>query len=88
MVKTKEDLTGWIMSEHGIPDSKLIVICQADDYVSKTGKHYAMWSCKCNCGSDKIITLQAFKIKNGVIKSCGCKHKENIIYYNKNHIIL
>ena len=31
MVKTKEDMTGWNMWEHGVPDSKLTVIKQTDD---------------------------------------------------------
>lgn len=35
MVKVKEDMTGWIMSEHGVPDSKIKVIKQTEDYIKK-----------------------------------------------------
>ena len=28
MARVKEDMTGWIMSEHGVPDSRLTVVCQ------------------------------------------------------------
>lgn len=76
MVKVKEDMTGWIMAEHGVPESRLIVINQADDYISPSGIHYAMWNCKCNCGNENIITLSGAKIKNGTTKSCGCLQQE------------
>lgn len=33
MVKVKEDMTGWKMWEHGVPDSKLIVIKQAGNSI-------------------------------------------------------
>lgn len=31
MVKVKEDMTGWVMNEHGFPDSRLTVIKQVED---------------------------------------------------------
>lgn len=30
MVEVKQDMTGWFMSEHGVPDSKLVVIRQVE----------------------------------------------------------
>ena len=30
MVKVREDMTGWIMSEHGFPDSRLTVLYQTE----------------------------------------------------------
>lgn len=65
-------MTGWKMWEHGVPDSKLIVIKQTDDYVSPNGQCQAQYLCKCNCGSDKDIITRAMWIKNGHTKSCGC----------------
>lgn len=38
MVKVKEDMTGWIMSEYGVPDSKIKVIKQTEDYIKKNGQ--------------------------------------------------
>ena len=49
MVKVKEDMTGWIMSEHGVPDSKIKVIKQTEDYIKKNGQHVAQWLCECMC---------------------------------------
>lgn len=37
MVKTKEDMMGWKMWEHGVTDSKIIVIEQVDDYIDSAG---------------------------------------------------
>ena len=40
LVKVKEDMSGWIMSEHGVPDSRLKVIKQVEDYVYPSGGPY------------------------------------------------
>ena len=76
MVKVKEDLTGWIMSEHGVPDSRLTVIGRAEDMVDKNGKHYSMWICECLCDEHNIITVSQQHLKNGHTKSCGCLRRE------------
>lgn len=80
MVKVKEDLTGCIMSEHGVPDSRLIIVEQTEDYVATNGKHEARWLCKCNCGSEKNIIASSRRIKNGLVKSCGCLRNEKSGY--------
>jgi hypothetical protein len=49
MVKVKEDMTGWKMWEHGVPDSRLIVIQQVEDYVDNNGNRQAQWLCECAC---------------------------------------
>jgi hypothetical protein len=72
MVKVKEDMTGWIMSEHGVIDSRLIIIKQVEDYVSPNGQRQAQYLCKCNCGSNKDIITRAMWLKSGHTKSCGC----------------
>ena len=57
MVNVKIDMTGWVMSEHGVPDSRLTVLKQAEDFIQPNGKHRAMWECKCSCGNPiHIIT--------------------------------
>ena len=78
MVKVKEDMTGWKMWEHGVPDSRLIIVHQTDDYIASNGRHQARYLCKCNCGSDKNIVAFPRDIKDGSIKSCGCFQKENM----------
>lgn len=74
MVKVKQDLTGWRMSEHGVPDSKLTVIKQVEDYVTKSGKHHPRWLCQCDCG--QTVVCHSYHIKSGNTKSCGCKLTE------------
>lgn len=79
MVKTKEDMTGWNMWEHGVPDSRLTVIKQTDDYVDSTGRHYAQWLCRCNCnGGRGEFVIRGIHLKNGTTLSCGCIKKERI----------
>ena len=50
--------------------NKLQVI---DFYGNKKGRTY--WQCKCDCG--KVCILEAYKIKSGHTKSCGCLGVEN-----------
>lgn len=76
MVKVKEDLTGWIMKEHGVLDSKLTVVRQAQDYVKPDGRRESRWLCICDCGSGKEVISSASNLKNGRTKSCGCLQKE------------
>lgn len=74
MVKVKVDMTGWKMCEHGVPDSRLTVIKQADDYINPKGVHDAQWLCLCECGNQVIV--RGYALKSGRTKSCGCLHKE------------
>lgn len=59
------DMTGWVMKEHGVPDSKLTVIKRV---ANKNGKTY--WTCKCECGTIKDI--RGTCLRSGQVKSCGC----------------
>ena len=70
MVKPRVDMTGWVMKEHGIPDSRLTVIKQANDYINPKGMHRAQWLCMCSCGNE--VTVEHTSLKSGRIKSCGC----------------
>ena len=76
MVKVREDMTGWNMWEHGVPDSMLTVVSRADDYISPKGKHEAQWLCRCNCKDNKEIIVKGCAIKSGHTKSCGCLQLE------------
>ena len=73
MLKVKEDMTGWIMAEHGVPDSKWIVIEQADDYIEKnTGRHRVCWLCECTCEKHTRREVPEHNLRGGHSKSCGC----------------
>jgi hypothetical protein len=37
------------------------------------GRKRNYYQCKCDCGSPKIVQVEAFKLKSGRFKSCGCK---------------
>lgn len=86
MVKVKEDMTGWIMSEHGFLNSRITIVKQADDYISPQGHHYARWWCKCACGNPELFIVKALELRNGDTQSCGCikteKSRERQKRYN------
>lgn len=83
MIKVKEDMAGWNMWEHGIPDSRIIVIEQTDDYVSPKGQHQAMYICKCRCGNRDPFIKSANSVRRGLVKSCGCLWTESGIRNGK-----
>lgn len=59
---------------------ELLVLEQADDYVSPKGKHEKRWKCKCSCGNEYIT--RGTCLKTGRSTSCGCislkKQKEKM----------
>lgn len=83
MVKVREDMTGWVMSEHGVPDSRLTVIQQTDDYVERNGVHRARWICECSCEGHNQIVALGKDIRNGNTKSCGCLKIELLVHRSK-----
>ena len=83
MVKVKEDMTGWIMSEHGVSESRWTVIRRADDHVSPNGERYAMWLCECSCKDHTVRVVRGKDLRNGDSKSCGCLVAERMSYLNK-----
>jgi hypothetical protein len=82
MIKVKEDMTGWKMWEHGVPDSKLIVIKQIEDHIYPNGTRMARYLCKCNCDSNKDVIATYQNIRNGHTKSCGCIKNKTKKKYN------
>lgn len=62
------DMTGWIMKDHGVPESKLTVIDKVKD--DKREFNYVMWNCKCECGNNHIAP--GISIRSGHVLSCGC----------------
>ena len=72
-----EDLTGWKMWEHGVPDSRLTVLRRVENHVTPSGKKTAQWLCKCSCPEHNTIVVQTGNLKNGSVRSCGCLATEN-----------
>lgn len=70
------DMTGWVMSEHGVPDSRLTVLRRAKTPEHITYKHSTFWECQCNCGNPNTIIVRRDALIKGKTKSCGCLHDE------------
>ena len=64
------DMTGWIMKEHGVPDSRITVLKKDTENKSNLTK----WICQCECGT--IFSAYGTKLRNGWTRSCGCLQKE------------
>lgn len=71
MVKVKEDLTGRTFG-------RWLVLGQAEDYVIKSGKHYARWLCECQCEKRTLRLVTHNQLKQNRSLSCGCLTAEGI----------
>ena len=80
MVKVKEDMTGWKMCEHGVPNSMLTVVKQVEDYVKPNGNRTAQWLCICGCENQTQVILRSDDIKSGKRLSCGCMFKKKSVW--------
>ena len=69
MIKIKKDLTGQTFG-------RLTVICQAEDYISPAGQHYAQWLCECSCEEQNQCIVMGSCLTTGHTKSCGCLQRE------------
>lgn len=67
------DMTGWKMWEHGVPDSKIIVIRA----VGQNNDGDVLWECKCSCGNENHFVANGKYIRNGFKLSCGCDKLNN-----------
>lgn len=79
MVNVKVDMTGWNMWEHGVPNSRLTVLQQVDDYITPNGKNrYSRWLCECSCDKHTQLLVTGSNLTKGNTLSCGCLLQENI----------
>ena len=65
-------MTGWVMKEHGVPDSRLTVLHK----FSSAGKNQTWWLCKCNCKEQNLVVKDGRDLRSGNVKSCGCLRRE------------
>ena len=61
------DMTGWVMKEHGVPESKWTVI---EKDVTPTKSRATKWVCQCECGT--VRSVVGSDLRNGKSKCCGC----------------
>ena len=66
------DMTGWKMWEHGIPNSRLVVIRR----VENDNRGEAHWLCECSCEKHTRLVVAGNAIRSGHTLSCGCLQKE------------
>lgn len=71
MIKSK-DITGWVMSEHGIPDSRWTVL---EKVASLDGKN-SFYLCECSCERHTKKVIARHSLVSGNSKSCGCLSSE------------
>jgi hypothetical protein len=62
--------------ENGTRYGRLITIEESEPVVLNSGWNRRMFKCKCDCGVEKIISMQS--LRSGSTVSCGCYHKEVI----------
>lgn len=67
------NMTGWIMKEHGVPDSRVTVL---EELPEKTNDKRSKWKCQCDCGT--IFSANGQLLRNGITKSCGCYNRDSI----------
>ena len=60
---------------------RLEVIKEVEPKVYPNGRKIKKVLCKCDCGNEKILFLDA--IKRGTTKSCGCLRKESTTDFNR-----
>lgn len=76
MKTNKEDIFGWKMWEHGIPDSRIIVGNETIEYIDNQGCKRIKYVCECNCDKHTRLEILRKEILSGHRKSCGCLKTE------------
>lgn len=66
----------------GMKFNYLTVVEFAEPQNRKPNDRSKYFLCRCDCGTEKI--LRGSEVKTGIIKSCGCYHKESVKEYWKN----
>lgn len=61
----------------------MLVIKQAEDYISPNGTHYAQWLCECDCKDKNQVIVLGSQLKNKKTQSCGCLQKEVVSLRSK-----
>lgn len=69
------DMTGWLMKEHGVPNSKIEVL-EKTTPPKEVKSHGQYWKCKCLL-CDVIFTARGDSIRSGKRKTCGAHKIKN-----------
>ena len=71
------DMAGWVMAEHGVPESRLTVI-EKDHKEIRSSRTQIYWKCLCSCGNYVIVPTHRLWGSKKPTRSCGCLGKEKI----------
>ena len=73
-----EDLTGRMFG-------RWTVLYQTDDFITPSGQHRPAWMCECSCEKHTKRAVDAYSLKRGDSKSCGCYNDEVVEKCNKRY---
>lgn len=85
--KYTEDMTGWVMSEHGVSDSKWTVIKMDHVAHKKQGdtlSTYVYWECECSCENHTHKIINTRDLREGRSLSCGCAGEDKALVGSPN----
>lgn len=80
--KLPRDLEGWVMAEHGVPESKWTVIKLDREEVRKSGNKICTaryWECECSCENHTRMVINTRDLLWGRSLSCGCAGEDRAI---------
>ena len=69
-------MTGWVMKEHGVPNSILTVLYEDKEYskIHNLKSRATHWKCQCECGNYTVV--DGCSLRSGNTLSCGCWSKK------------
>ena len=85
--KYPEDMTGWVLSEHGVPESKWTVIKLDHTFQKKQGEYlmtYYYWECECSCEKHTHKVIDTRDLREGRSLSCGCAGEDGALKTHPN----
>ena len=60
----------------GFRSGRLVAVKRGEDYISKFGRRYQRYICKCDCGNETLTF--GYRLRNNTVKSCGCLRREHM----------
>ena len=85
--KYPEDMTGWVLSEHGVQNSRWTVIKLDHTFQKKQGEYlmtYRYWECECSCDKHTRKIVGTRDLREGRSLSCGCAGTDKALKIHPN----
>lgn len=86
---TPDDITGWVMTEHGVSESRWTVL-RLHHIVNKKqsdGERHPLryWECECSCENHTHMIIGTRDLTTGRSLSCGCNGSDKFLEKGPNH---